>query len=58
MKLFGQLIRTVVNVVEIPVALTKDALTLGGVITDQYKTYTRQQVEKLKEEAGENGKEV
>jgi hypothetical protein len=53
MKLFGQIVRTLVNVAEIPVALTKDALTLGGVVTDQKQTYTRQQVEKLKDEAKE-----
>jgi len=40
-----------VNVVELPVAVTKDILTLGGVCTGQDQTYTRQQVEKLKEEA-------
>lgn len=55
MKLFGQLIRTVVNVAVLPVAVTKDVLTLGGIITEQNETYTQQQLEKLKEEAGENG---
>ena len=33
MKLFGQLIRTVVNVAVLPVAVAKDVLTLGGVAT-------------------------
>lgn len=56
MGLFGKLVKTVVNVVEIPVAVTKDALTLGGTITDQNscgtgQSYTREQIEKLKEEA-------
>jgi hypothetical protein len=45
-----------VNVVEIPVAVAKDALTLGGTLTDQNscgtgQSYTREQIEKLKEEA-------
>ena len=38
MKLFGQLIRTVVNVAVLPVAAVKDVLTLGGVATGQNKT--------------------
>lgn len=31
MKLFGQVVRTVVNTVLIPVAVAKDVLTLGSV---------------------------
>jgi len=33
MKLFGQIVRTVVNVAVLPVAVAKDVLTLGGVAT-------------------------
>jgi len=54
MKLFGQVIRTLVNVVEIPVAVTKDVLTLGGTINEHGKTYTREQIEKLKDEASDD----
>jgi hypothetical protein len=53
MKLFGQLVRTVVNVAELPLAVAKDVLTLGGVCTGRNETYTREQVEKLVEEAEE-----
>lgn len=58
MKLFGQIIRTVVNVVELPVAVAKDVLTLGGTVTNQNscgtgQTYTRDQIEKLKRDAGD-----
>ena len=53
MKLFGQLVRTAVNVATLPVALTKDVVTLGGIATDQRKTYTEQKLEQIKDEADE-----
>ena len=53
MKLFGQIVRTAVNVVMLPVELVKDTLTLGGVITEQPKPYTEQRLEKLAEDAEE-----
>lgn len=53
MKLFGQLVRTVVNMALLPVAVAKDVFTLGGVATDEEKPYTVQQLEKLKQEAAE-----
>ena len=54
MKLFSQIVRTLVNVVELPVEVVKDVYTLGGVATGQRKSYTRQQLEKLAEEAQED----
>lgn len=54
MKLFGQLVRTVVNTALLPVAVAKDALTLGGVCTGKPETYTTEQLRKLKEEAEED----
>lgn len=53
MKLFSQIIRTVVNTALLPVAVTKDVLTLGGTITDKRETYTAEQIQKLKDEAEE-----
>lgn len=53
MSLFGKIVKTVVNVVELPLAVVKDATTLGGVCTGEDQTYTRQQIEKIKEEADE-----
>ncbi len=53
MKIFGQIVRTVVNVATLPVELTKDVFTLGGIATDQRKPYTLQQLEKIKDEASE-----
>lgn len=54
MKFFGQLVRTVVNTVSLPVAVTKDIFTLGGVSTGRQESYTKEAVEKLKEEAKED----
>jgi len=54
MKLFGQFIRTVVNVVTLPVAVVKDIGTLGGVATDQREPYTVQKLKQLKDEASED----
>lgn len=54
MKLFGQIIRTLVNVAELPVEAAKDVFTLGGVALDRKKTFTREQLEKIKNEAGED----
>lgn len=53
MKLFGQLIRTVVNVAVLPVAVVKDVFTLGGVTTENGKPYTVEQLQKIKDEASE-----
>ena len=50
-ELFGQLVRTAVNVVLLPVAVVADVLTLGGVITDD-EPATVKALERLKREAG------
>lgn len=54
MKLFGQVVRTVVNLVVLPVAVAKDVLTLGGAATGNPSTYTAEQIQKLKDEASED----
>lgn len=54
MKIFGQIIRTVVNVATLPVAVVKDVVTLGGIATrGDLDSYTAEQLEKIKDEAGE-----
>jgi hypothetical protein len=53
MKLFGQLVRTVVNVAILPVAVVKDIVTLGGVASD-HGSYTVEQLKKIKDEAEED----
>lgn len=54
MKLFGQLIRTVVNTALLPVAVAKDIVTLGGTLTDDDSSATREAIERLKDEASED----
>jgi len=53
MKLFGQIVRTLVNTAMLPVEIVKDTYTLGGIATDQKKPYTIQRLEKLAEDAQE-----
>lgn len=52
MKIFGQVIRTVVNTTLLPVAVAKDIITLGGVVTDE-SSAIKKAIERLKDEASE-----
>lgn len=46
--MFGSLLKATVGVViETPVALVKDVVTMGGAITDEDKPYTAQALEKV-----------
>ena len=51
MSLFAAIVRTVVNVATLPLAVVKDALTLGGVVVDEPKSYTEQKLDQIKREA-------
>lgn len=53
MKLFGQIIRTAVNVTLIPIAVAKDVLTLGGIVLEE-EPATVKAIRRLKEEASES----
>lgn len=53
MKLFGQIIRTVVNTALLPVAVVKDVVTLGGVVNDADDFAIVEALRRLKEEAEE-----
>ncbi len=52
MKIFGQIVRTAVNTVMLPIAVVKDVVTLGNVC--EPKTYTEMAIERLKDEADED----
>ena len=53
MKIFGQVVRTIVNTTMLPVELVKDVFTLGGVCTKgDFEPYTAERLKQLKE-AGE-----
>lgn len=47
MGFFGKLGKLVLDVVETPVAIIKDTVTLGGSLTDQDKPYTAQKLEDI-----------
>lgn len=51
MSMFGKVVKLAVNVAAIPIELSKDAITLGGVSTEQKTSYTRKRIEKLVEDA-------
>lgn len=51
MSLFSAIVKTVVNVATLPVAVVKDAVTLGGIATEQSKPYTVQKLEQIKDES-------
>lgn len=53
MKLFGQMVRTAVNVATLPVAVAKDVVTLGGVASDNGLPYTVEKLKQIKDEAAE-----
>ena len=57
MKLFGQIVRTTVNIAIVPLAVAKDVVTLGGVVTgdtDPGLHTTKQAIQKLKDEASDD----
>jgi len=43
----NKLVKTGMDIIELPVAAVKDVLTLGGSITDQDKPYTAQKLEDI-----------
>lgn len=54
MKLFGQIVATVVNTVALPFEVAKDVFTLGGVCTKgRLEPYTVERLNKLIEDAKE-----
>jgi hypothetical protein len=53
MSIFGKLLKTGFDIVTTPVDVVKDIATLGGVLSDQHKTYTAQKLNKLADDAEE-----
>jgi hypothetical protein len=51
MGIFGKLVKTAFNVAELPLAVAKDVVTLGGIAQGRRETHTRELVEKIKEDA-------
>lgn len=59
MGLFGNIVKTAVNVATLPLAVVKDVATCGGVMNDENpdqrasETYPGKKLQKIKDEAGE-----
>lgn len=58
MGLFGSLLKTVIDVVETPIAMAKDVATMGGELTDQKKCYTQQKMEEISEDWSDSKEEI
>lgn len=59
MSIFGGLAKAVIGVVVLPVDMVADVVTLGGVNTNQDRTYTAKRAEKIMaalDEATDGGK--
>lgn len=54
MKLFGQIVRTVVNTAALPVAVAKDVVTCHGMLAGDGESSTSKALRKLKAEADED----
>lgn len=50
MGFFGKLGKLAMDLVETPVAVAKDVVTMGGQLTDQKKPYTQQKLEDLQDD--------
>ena len=52
MSLFGKIVRTTINVVTLPVAVTKDVFTLGGISTKgEFSPYIAEKLKQIKDDA-------
>ena len=55
--MFGSLLKAVVGVViETPIAIAADVITLGGALTDKNKPYTATAIEKIVENVQDSTK--
>ena len=47
MGLFGSILKTAIHVATTPIDLTKDVVTMGGVLSDKNTSYTEDKLKKL-----------
>lgn len=50
MSFLSKLVKVGLNIVETPIAIVKDTVTLGGVLTDRDTTYTEEKLEELEDD--------
>lgn len=58
MGLLGKLIKTGINLIEVPIAIVKDTATMGGALTDQDIPYTAQKAKEIGKTLEQVKKEV
>lgn len=58
MGLFGKLLKTGFDLATTPIEVAKDALTLGGICTDQAEPYTVKRLKRLVGDAEEVRDEI
>ena len=50
MGLFGSILSTALDIIETPIAIIKDAATLGGTLTDNDRTYTSKKLDEISDD--------
>jgi len=50
MGFFGKVLRLGMDIAETPIAITKDVVTLGGLLTDSEQSYTKSKLEDLQDD--------
>ena len=50
MGLFGKILKLGMDIVESPVAVVKDVVTMGGVLTDKERSYTMSKLEDVQDD--------
>ena len=58
MSLLGKLLKTTIDIATMPVAIVKDAATMGGMLTDKEESYTVNKLNKLNDDVSEIRDEV
>jgi len=50
MGLFGNILKLGMDIVESPVSVVKDVVTLGGLLTDEERSYTGSKLEDIQDD--------
>ena len=58
MGLLGKLLKTGLDVVTTPIEIAKDAVTMGGLTTDEDETYTAKRLKRLSDDTEEIRDEI
>ena len=50
MGIFGNIFKVVTDIVEVPIAMVKDVVTMGGVLDEKKEPYTATKLKELKDD--------